>query len=85
MNAWLPLEVLPGWETPDALTGMEYLLLCVLGPLAVGLVIAVIGWTPKLMKRGRDEAAEEGLVDEIPADEQPKTEVMAGTARRALD
>lgn len=63
MNSWLvlPLEVLPGWPDPEPLSTVHLLAITVLGPLAVGLVIAAITWAPRLMKRSRSEAAAEGL------------------------
>ena len=60
----IALEVFAGWETPSRVSTLHYLLICLLGPLSVGAVIAAIGWTPRLMARGRAEAAAEGLVED---------------------
>lgn len=83
MNAWLmTLEVLPGWETPTPVSTLHYLLICLLGPLAVGLVITAIAWGPKMMDRNREEARAEGL-GELPAVEAAEEPALAGGARRA--
>lgn len=85
MNSWLvlPLEVLPGWPDPEPLSTVHLLAITVLGPLAVGLVIAAITWAPRLMKRSRSEAAAEGLGA---PDSTPVTDsTRAGGSTRALD
>lgn len=56
-----PLTVFSGWPQPEPVSHLHLLLVCVLGPLALGLVIAMIGWTPRLMRRTRDEATAQGL------------------------
>ena len=83
MTPWmLPLEVFDGWETPTPVSTMHYLLICLLGPLALGLVITAIAWTPRLMGRGRDEARAAGLIDE---DREAVTVGGASAARRSID
>ncbi|MCT1459767.1 hypothetical protein M3G03_09485 [Aestuariimicrobium sp. p3-SID1156] len=62
MNAWLTtLEVLPGWPEPTPVSTMHLLLLCLFGPLLVGLVITAITWAPKLMGAERKAATAAGL------------------------
>ncbi|MBO1030328.1 hypothetical protein IPV09_03130 [Tessaracoccus sp. SD287] len=63
MIAWLalPLEVLPGWPVPEPASTLHILTLTVLGPLAVLAVLAVIGWTPRLMRKARAGAAADGV------------------------
>lgn len=80
------LSVFSGWPEPEPASHLHLLLLCVLGPLALGLVIAAIGWTPRLMRRSRSEAAAEGLgaAAERP-DDAAGNAVRGASARRALD
>lgn len=89
MIAWLalPLEVLPGWPQPEHVSTLHLLLLTVGAPLALLLVIAAIGWTPRLMRRGREEARAEGLaLDSYEAEPAPAAlEGANSSARRALD
>lgn len=49
------LETLPGWpEAQESSVGF-LLMLMIIGPLLVGLVVAAIGWTPKLADRSEDD------------------------------
>lgn len=57
MISLLPLETLPGWpEAPEVSTSL-LLWLTVLGPLAVGVIIALLTFTPTLARRFRGEDA----------------------------
>lgn len=59
----LPLKVLPGWPEPEPVSRLFLVMLCVVGPLALAAVIAAIGATPTMLRRGRDDALQHGLVD----------------------
>ena len=63
MIAWLalPLEVLPGWPVPEPVSTLHILMLTLLGPLAALLVLAAIGWTPRLMRKARAGAVADGV------------------------
>lgn len=54
----LPLETLPGWpEAPEVSTAFYWLLL-VIGPLALGAVIALLTWVPRLNRSAREQQSE---------------------------
>ena len=52
----LPLEVLPGWPQPEPVSDLALVMLTIVGPLALGAVIALLAFGPKLARRQRDEA-----------------------------
>lgn len=56
MNAWLPLETLPGWPEADPVSNSWMLLLLFGLPLATGVVIALLTFAPTLAKRFRTES-----------------------------
>lgn len=47
------LQVLPGWPEPEPVSTWWYLALVLIGPLAVGLVILVLGMVPRLSPKQR--------------------------------
>lgn len=51
----LPLEVLPGWPQPEPASDLTLVMLTVFGPLALGAVIALLAFGPKLARRHREE------------------------------
>lgn len=53
----LPLEVLPGWPQPEPTSDLTLLMLMVIGPLAVGALITLLAFGPKLARRQRQEQA----------------------------
>jgi len=57
----LPLKVLPGWPEPEPVSRLFLVVLCVLGPLTLGAVIAAIANAPRLMRRGREDNDAVGL------------------------
>ncbi|MFV0429507.1 MAG: hypothetical protein ACK5KO_08790 [Arachnia sp.] len=65
MVSLLPLETLPGWpEATDPSLGF-LLILCLFAPLAVGVVVAVIGFAPTLARRAEvSTSTEVATVDE---------------------
>ncbi|MGA4669543.1 hypothetical protein ACPCG0_07060 [Propionibacteriaceae bacterium Y1923] len=87
MIAWLalPLEVLPGWPEPEPVSTLHLLWLTLLGPLAALIVIAAIGWTPRLMRKARAGASADGLAltEGDAADDEVAITEGASTARRA--
>ena len=68
MDAWIFNELLPGWQASGKMSTLDYLLLTVIGPVALGLVIMVIGLTPKMMKRSSAEAQRDGIGSAAPAE-----------------
>ena len=73
MNWLLPLETLPGWPEAPAVSATHMLFLMLIAPLAIGVIIAVVSFTPALGRRFRRE---------LTFDEAPGTEHVAleGTA-----
>lgn len=49
----LPLEALPGWPAPTHFSDLFMWMLMVIGPLAVGAVITLLVFAPKLAGRSR--------------------------------
>lgn len=80
MNWMLPLETLPGWpEAPDV-SSTHMLLLMFVAPIAVGVVIALLVFTPALGRRFRGELN----TDHLPAGEYTELEDQAA-AQRAIE
>ena len=52
----LPLETLPGWPEAPGYSAGFYLMLMIIGPMAVGVVVALLAWVPKLSARAKREA-----------------------------
>ncbi|WGT46358.1 hypothetical protein [Tessaracoccus lacteus] len=46
----LPLEVFPGWPTPEPTSSLFMVLLTIVGPLAFGAVLALLAFAPKLRR-----------------------------------
>lgn len=78
------LTVLSGWPQPDPANPLHLILLCLIGPLAVGLVIMLIGWTPRLLGHGRKEQTAAGLIDDSDVEARRQHGVTASSGRRAL-
>ncbi|TRY19686.1 hypothetical protein FOJ82_02020 [Tessaracoccus rhinocerotis] len=55
MNWMLPLETLPGWPEAADVSYSQLLFLILIAPLAVGVVVSLLAWTPKLAARFRGE------------------------------
>lgn len=65
MNALIPLKVLPGW--PSAVySPFHEIVLCILGPLGVGILIALIGLAPGWLRAHRSEEVRAELADPDP-------------------
>jgi hypothetical protein len=72
--------VLPGWPEPaHPITGLHLVLLCVIGPLAFGALVAAIAFAPSLRARGHDEARESGLVEQEPSAERQLEAPLSGS------
>lgn len=71
----LPLKVLPGWPEPEPVSRLFLVMLCLVGPLALGVVVAAIGATPTMLRRGREDARQHGLAEHSI---QPGAPVQAG-------
>ncbi len=53
---FLPLETLPGWpEAPEVSTAF-YWMLMIIGPLALGAVVALLTWVPRLSRAARQQS-----------------------------
>lgn len=52
---FLPLETLPGWPEAPEVSAAFYWLLLIIGPLALGVVVALLTWTPKLSRAARHQ------------------------------
>ncbi len=50
----LPLEVLPGWPQPEPVSDTFLMLLMVIGPLAFGVIVALLYFGPKLARERRE-------------------------------
>lgn len=50
----LPLEVLPGWPQPEPVSDTFLMLLMVIGPLAFGVIVALLHFGPKLARERRE-------------------------------
>lgn len=89
MIAWLalPLEVLPGWPVAEPTSTLHILMLTVLGPLAAIALIAIIGWTPRLMRKARAGAHTDGvaLTDGYAEDDLAVTTGEVPARRAAID
>lgn len=60
MFALLPLETLPGWpEAPEVSTSYLFMLI-VGGPIILGLIVALLTFTPTFARRFRNQTAETG-------------------------
>ncbi|MGV8846160.1 hypothetical protein [Tessaracoccus sp.] len=57
MNWMLPLETLPGWPEAPAVSTPHMLMLMIGAPLAVGVIVALLAFTPALGRRFRGELA----------------------------
>jgi len=53
----LPLEVLPGWPQPEPFSDLHMWLLMLIGPLALGALVTLIAFAPKLARGDRDQVA----------------------------
>lgn len=67
MNALIPLKVLPGWPSATYSPFGE-VVLCILGPLAVAVIIALIGLAPGWFRAHRAEEVRAGLADPEPSE-----------------
>lgn len=76
----LPLETLPGWpEAPEVSTSFMLMLLFI-APLVVGVIVAVLAFTPALGRRFRGE-----LADDAPrSEEHSAIESGAAPSRAAI-
>lgn len=53
---FLPLETtLPGWPEAPEMSTAFYWLLMIIGPLALGAVIALLTWAPRLARAARKQ------------------------------
>lgn len=77
MNWLLPLETLPGWPEAPAVSTTHMLFLLLIGPLLVGVVFAVLAFTPAFGRRFRGELT----ADEAPGAEYAALEDDARTHR----
>ena len=80
MNWLLPLETLPGWPEAPAVSSTHMILLMVIAPLACGVIVALLAFTPALGRRFRGELAD----DDPHAQEYPPLEDEAH-AHRAVE
>lgn len=81
MNWMLPLETLPGWPEAPEVSTAHMMLLLIIGPLAVGLVISLLAFTPALGRRFRGE-----LASDMPHSEtHPAIESGAAPSRPAVE
>ncbi|ALN15616.1 hypothetical protein [Acidipropionibacterium acidipropionici] len=81
MTALVPMKVLPGW--PEAsYSGFHVLVLCVLAPLAVAVLFALIGKAPGWLRARHAEEVEEEIAD---PDVTATTSVIARPQRAELD
>ncbi len=82
MNWLLPLETLPGWpEAPEA-SGFSMVMLMLIGPLLVGVVVALITFTPTLSRRFRTETSGSREVALTDYEQDPPDEGLATTEAR---
>lgn len=81
MNWLLPLETLPGWPEAPEVSLSHMLMLMYVGPLAVGVIVALIAFTPALGRRFRGELA----ADTPHAAEHPALEAGTRPGQAELD
>ena len=69
-----PFESIPGWpDAPDA-SSSWLLILCILAPLALGVIVALVAWTPKLSAKAR---AQVGATDPVAIEAEPARAELA--------
>lgn len=66
MFALLPLQTLPGWpEAPEVSSSFLFMLI-IGGPIILGLIVALLTFTPTFARRFRNQTAEPGSEVALP-------------------